>query len=189
MTKNGWELEIVRMRYHKEEQLDMGEACYVKHCWSTRPAYVLSATKDDCTVDLMYLYEPQGLLKQYYYQSSILARFQDEQLALCFLHVATTELGMQYMQRACTVSVTEAEKKAAQASSPVKDIEEDILKQWHSCFENFQIEACDFSVPTDVGPLPQEITWASMPNLLHSVANSIYHRYRNWMQAQEETEI
>ena len=95
MQEDGWEFEFVKMRYHKEEQLDIGtEACYVKHCGSTRPAYVLAAKKDGKTTDLMYVYQPMGLSRQYEWQGSILARFQNMQLALCFLQVASTELGI-----------------------------------------------------------------------------------------------
>ena len=125
MQADGWEFEFVKMRYHKEEQLDIGtEACYVKHCGSTRPAYVLAATKDSKTTDLMYVYEPMGLSRQYELQGSIRGRFQNLELALCFLQVASNEVGVKYMESACTVPMADEEAGLTE--------QENIREPWRS---------------------------------------------------------
>ena len=179
MQEDGWELEFVKMQYHKEEQLNIGtETCYVKHCWSTRPAYVLAATKDNKTTELMYVYEPMGLYRQYEVQGSILARFQNVQLALCFLKVASTELGVKYMDRACTVAMADQE-----ASS---EAQENILKEWRSAIDSFAIEACEFSVQQEITDLPRVRSWASMLSVLGVLAPRVCDKYLDWMTTREE---
>ena len=121
MREDGWELECVKFRYHKEEQLNVGtEACYVKHCRSTRPAYSLVGTKDGKTIDLMYVYQPMGLSREHTSQGSILARFQNMKLALYFLQVASTELGVKYLESACTVAMEDQEGASTQKDIPEK---------------------------------------------------------------------
>ena len=60
----------------------------------------------------MYVYQPMGLSREYGLQGSILARFQNMQLALCFLQVASTELGVKYMDNACTVPMTDQKARS-----------------------------------------------------------------------------
>ena len=179
MQDDGWEFDFVKMRYHKEEQLDIGtEACYVKHCGSTRLAYVLAATKEGKTTDLIYVYQPMGLSREYELQGSILARFQNLQLALCFLQVASTELGVKYMDSACTVPMAEQEATS-------KD-QEAILWQWRSLKTGYEIEACEFSVQEDIEHLPPIQSWSSMIRLLSVIAPSVCHMHTEWMYTQEE---
>ena len=167
------------MQYHKEEQLNVGsEACYVKHCNSTRPAYVLAATKGNESTELMYVYEPMGLDRQYDLQGSILARFKDVDLALCFLKVAETELGVKYMDRACTVAMADQE-----ASS---EAQENILKEWRSAIDSFAIEACEFSVQQEITDLPRVDSWASMLGVLGVLAPKVCDKYSDWITAQEQ---
>ena len=83
------------MRYHKEEQLNEDiEACYVKHCNSTRLAYVMIASKNAKAVEQMHLYQPMGLKRQHGKQGSILGRFFNRELGLCSHQIASQELGM-----------------------------------------------------------------------------------------------
>ena len=88
---------------HKEESYDIGqEACYVKQCGSVRPAFVLEAHRDSEVIELMYVYVPMGLEREYEIQRSVLARFGDHKVAICFLSVASEELGMGDVEDACT---------------------------------------------------------------------------------------
>jgi len=105
---NGFELQGPLKKNHKEEALDIGaEACYVKHCRSVRPAFVLEAHKVDEVIDLMYIYVPMGLERESALQGSILARFCSHELASCFLEVASEQLEMRYDSNACTVAIPE----------------------------------------------------------------------------------
>ena len=93
------ELHPVLMRYHKEEVAHVGtESVYVKHCRSTRCAFVKTATENGVTKDLMYIYEPMGLDRQANQMGSVLARFQCRNLAACFLEVLESKLAMKLME-------------------------------------------------------------------------------------------
>ena len=179
MEHDCWEFDFVRMRYHKEEQLDVGtEACYVKLCGSTRPAYVLAATKDGKSTDLMYVYQPMGLSRQYDLQGSILARFQNLHVALSFLQVASTGLGIKYMDNACTVPMAEQEGNA--------EAQKAILSQWQTLKAAYDIEACEFSVKKELEHLPPLQSWSSMIDLLNVIAPSVCDTHKKWMYTQEE---
>ena len=181
MKENGWDFDFVKMRYHKEEQLDVGtEACYVKHCASTRPAYVLAATKEGKTIDLMYVYQPMGLSRQYDTQGSILARFQDFNLALCFMQVAANHLDVRYMDNACTI--------AAAAEEATSQEQEELRLHWRVLKACFDIQDCDYSVQADIKDLPEIQSWYSMANLLGLIAPSVHAKHLAWMITQEEKE-
>ena len=97
------ELPPVIMRYHKEEVAHVGtESVYVKHCRSTRCAFIKTATVNGVTKDLMYIYEPMGLDRQADQMGSLLARFQNRNLAACFLDVLSSKLGMKIMEVCAT---------------------------------------------------------------------------------------
>ena len=179
MLKDGWEFDYVKMRYHKEEQLDVGtEACYVKHCASTRPAYVLAATKEGKTRNLMYVYQPMGLYKDYATQGSILARFQSFDLALCFMQVAASHLGVRYMDRACTIAVADEEATSQER--------EEIRNHWRTQKSFSDIRDCEYTVQPDVEELPLVQSWSAMVNLLDTIAPSVCAKHVEWMFAQED---
>ena len=88
----------VVMKYHKEEVADVGsEMCYVKHCGSTRCAFVKSVAIKGDVKDLMYIYEPMGLDRQADEQGGLLARFQSRSMAACFLYILDKHLDMKRM--------------------------------------------------------------------------------------------
>ena len=87
------------MRYHKEEVAHVGtESVYVKHCRSTRCAFVKAGAENGVTRDLMYIYQPMGFDRQADQMGSLLARFQCRNLAACFLEVLETNLDMRLME-------------------------------------------------------------------------------------------
>ena len=93
------DLPPVVMRYHKEEVAHVGtESVYVKHCRSTRCAFVKTVSVGGVEKDLMYIYEPMGLDRQADQMGSLLARFQCRDLAACFLEVLHSKLGMKLME-------------------------------------------------------------------------------------------
>ena len=93
------DLPPVIMRYHKEEVAHVGtESVYVKHCRSTRCAFVKTVSVNGVEKDLMYIYEPMGLDRQADQMGSLLARFQSRDLAACFLEVLSSKLGMKIME-------------------------------------------------------------------------------------------
>ena len=173
MRDDGWDLEYVKFRYHKEEQLNVGtEACYVKHCRSTRPAYCLVGTKDGKSTELMYVYQPMGLSREYTEQGSILARFQNIELALYFLQVASTKLGIKYLESACTVAM---ENQEGTSTPP------NILEIWRAAKGNYTIEDYDFSIKTDVKDLPAVSDWFSFSKFLDGIAQSVCVKHHEWM--------
>ena len=174
MEDEGWEFEFVKMRYHKEEQLNVGtEACLVKHCKQTRPAYVLSATKNSKSKDLMYVYEPMGLSQQHHRQGSILVRFQDWNLALCFLEIAYVQLGVGYMDFAVTVPMTDDVTEQAK-----------IRNAWTALKANYAIGASSFKVQPHVHDLPEVEAWPSLINLLGLISPTSCDKYKEWMLTQ-----
>ena len=52
------------------------------------------------------------LSREYESQGSILARFQNMELAWCFLDVASTELSIKYLDSACTVPIAKKEESS-----------------------------------------------------------------------------
>ena len=159
--------------------MDVGtEACYVKLCGSTRPAYVLAATKDGKSTDLMYVYQPMGLSRQHVLQGSIFARFKNLHVALSFLQVASTALGIKYMDNACTVPIAEQEGNA--------EVQKAILSQWQTLKAAYDIEACESSVKKELEDLPQVQSWSSMIDLLNVIAPSVCDTRKKWMYTQEE---
>ena len=150
----------------------------MKHCGSTRLAYVLAATKNGKTTNLMYVYEPMGLSRQYDFQGSMLARFRNHHLALSFLQVASTELGVKYMDNACTVPMADREGNA--------EVQKTVLSKWQTLKAAYDIEACEFSVKKELEHLPPVQSWSSMIDLLNVIAPSVCHTHKNWMYTQEE---
>ena len=172
--EEGWELEFVKMRYHKEEQLNVGtECCLVKHCRTTRPAYVLSGMKNSKSKDLMYVYEPMGLYQQHDSQGSILVRFQDWNLALCFLEVAYIHLGVEYMDFAVTVPMTDDVTKQAK-----------IRSEWTTLKAKYSIGPSSFSIEPDAVNLPEVEAWPGLINLLELISPEICSSYKEWMLIQ-----
>ena len=91
------------MRYHKEEVADVGtEGCYVKHCRSTRCAFVLTATVNGMGKDVVYIYEPMNLDRQAERQGGLLAWLQCSKLAICFLQVLSDKLDMTLLEHCST---------------------------------------------------------------------------------------
>ena len=173
MEDEGWDLEDVKFRYHKEEQLNVGtEACYVKHCRSTRPAYYLMGEKDGKSTELMYVYQPMGLSRQYPEQGSILARFQDMNLALYFLQVAWKELGVKYLHSACTVAMESQEGATPQTN---------ILDIWQAAKADYTIEDYDISIKTDPKDLPVVSEWCSFIAFLDAIAQPVCGKHHDWM--------
>ena len=83
---------------HKKESFDFGEeACYVKQCDSVQAAFVLEAHREDVVIQLIYVYVPMGLEREFEMQGSVLARFGSHELASCFFAVAVQELGIGYV--------------------------------------------------------------------------------------------
>jgi len=120
-------------RNHKEESYNLGvEACYVKHCGSVRPAYVLEASRHGEVQELMHIYIPMGLERQHELQSSILGRFRSHELAACFLSVATTELMVGYRAEACTCVLPDEASKHGTATT--------ILTSWQALIEAQQLQ-------------------------------------------------
>ena len=92
------ELHPVQMRYHKEEIADVGsENVYVRHCRSTRCAFVKTATVKGIDEELMYVYEPMGLDRQPDEMGTLLARFRNRNLAACFMEALFAKLRMKLM--------------------------------------------------------------------------------------------
>ena len=173
MRDEGWELEDVKFRYHKEEQLNVGtEACYVKHCRSTRPAYYLMGEKDGKSTELMYVYQPMGLSRQYPHQGSILARFRDMNLALHFLEVAWKQLGVKYLDSACTVAM-----ESQEGDTPQKDIR----AIWQAAKADYDIEDYAISIKTEPKDLPEVCDWSSFATFLALIAQPVCLKHHTWM--------
>ena len=62
-------------------------------------------------MQLMYVYVPMGLEREFEMQGSVLARFGSHELASCFIAVANEELGSAYVGEACTCIIPEDSKK------------------------------------------------------------------------------
>ena len=92
-----------------------------------RPAFVLEATRGDTVIDLMYVYIPMGLEREYKIQQSVLARFYSHELAACYLGVAHTFLEVGYVDTACTCTIPEKAKKHG--------TREDIRAKWDTLIE------------------------------------------------------
>ena len=184
MEKDGWAIDIVRMRYHKEEQLNIGtEACYVKHCNSTRPAYVWTATKDDKAVDLMYLYQPMGLARQYGKQGSILGRFFNREVALSFLQVASQELGMKYTKDSVSLPIME------QAMAKENKTAASILEQWETAKKSFAIEETELSLNSEFKHLQPVESWSTLTSLLRIVAPKVHKKRLEWLLEKNDESI
>ena len=184
MIEDGWEFDFVKMRFHKEEQLDVGtEACLVKHCGSTRPAYVLAATREGKRSDLMYVYQPMGLRHQYEEQGSILARFHNWNLALCFLQAASRALDIKYVKAACTVPGEDDEQNAAK--------QEQMLNNWHKSIDKYTIEKANLSLlddnPDFPFDLPEVDSWSGLMGMLGLIDRNLLDEYMEWMLQKDET--
>ena len=128
------------MRYHKEEQLNVGtEACYVKHCNSTRPAYVMTATKNAKAVDPMHLYQPMGLMRQHGKQGSILYRYARE-LALCSHQIASQKLGMKDSKNWVSLPII------PQAIAKRRKTAADMTGHWEAARKSFAIEETELNL-------------------------------------------
>ena len=170
------------MRYHKEEQLDVGtEACYVKHCNSTRAAYVMTATNKMKAVDLMYLYEPMGLKRQYKHQGSILGRFFNRDLALCFLQVASQELGMKYSKHSVSLPVV------PQAIAKEKKTAAEMIEQWETARESFAIEETELNLKSDFSLAPPVECWSTLTSLVKSIAPEVAKKRCKWLLNKSES--
>ena len=161
---NGFDLHGPVKRNHKEESLDIGaEACYVKHCGSVRPAFVLEAHRENELVDLMYIYVPMGLERESVLQSSILARFRSHELASCFLEVANEELGMGYVPQACTVAIpTNASKHGTR---------EHIVQAWKDLITLRALRRCYAIDRNQITP-SEVIEWISVRATVKLIAGS-----------------
>ena len=169
------------MRYHKEEQLNVGtEACYVKHCNSTRPAYVMTATKNMKAVDLMYLYQPMGLKRQYKHQGSILGRFFNRDLALCFLQVASQELGMKYSKQSVSLPVV------PQAMAKENKTRTEMIEQWEKARESFAIDETELNLKTDFSLAPPVECWSTLTSLVKSIAPEVAKKRCKWLLNKSE---
>ena len=161
---NGFDLHGPVKRNHKEESLDIGaEACYVKHCGSVRPAFVLEAHRENELVDLMYIYVPMGLERESALQGSILARFRSHELASCFLKVSNEELGMGYLPQACTVAIpTNASKHGTQ---------EHIVQAWKDLITLRALRRCYAIDRNQITP-SEVIEWTSVRATVMPIAGS-----------------
>ena len=169
------------MRYHKEEQLNVGtEACYVKHCNSTRPAYVMTATKNMKAVDLMYLYEPMGLKRQYKHQGSILGRFFNRDLALCFLQVASEDLDMKYSKHSVSLPVI------PQAIAKEKKTAPEMIEQWEAASESFEIKETELNLKSDFSLVQPVECWSTLTSLLKSIAPDVAKKRCKWLLNKSE---
>ena len=144
--------------------MDIGaEACYVKHCRSVRPAFVLEAHKVDEVIDLMYIYVPMGLERESALQGSILARFCSHELASCFLEVASEQLEMRYDSNACTVAIPENVRRHG--------TREDIVQSWNELIMQRALRPCyaielNQITPSDVGD------WNSVRETVMTIAGT-----------------
>jgi len=104
-----WELQGFTLcgpvkRNHKEETYNLGlDACYMTPCGSVQPAYVLEAERHGEVQELMHVYISRGLEHQHELQSSILGHFRSQELAACFVSIASTELLVGYRIRRPTL--------------------------------------------------------------------------------------
>ena len=172
---------MVRMRFHKEEQLDVGtEACYVKHCNSTRPAYVMTATNKTKAVDLMYVYEPMGLKRQFTHQGSILGRFFNRDLALCFLQVASQELGMKYSKHSVSLPVV------PQAMAKENKTSAEMIEQWEEARESFAIDETELNLKTDFSLAPPVECWSTLTSLVKVIAPDVAKKRCKWLLNKSE---
>ena len=187
MSEAGWEFDFVKMRFHKEEQLDVGtEACLVKHCRSTRPAYVLAATRDGKTSDLMYVYEPMGLRQQYEEQGSILARFHNWDVALCFLQAASDKLGLKYVEAACTMPGVDEETDAAKQQAK----QQAMVDKWKEALKEYAIEKGELSLLDDNPDFPYDLpevdSWTGLNGMLGLIDPKIQDDYMEWILQRDE---
>ena len=130
------------MRYHKEEQLNEDiEACYVKHCNSTRPAYVMIVSpKRAMPVEQMHLYQPMGLKRQHGKQGSILGRFFNRELGLCSHQIASQELGMKDSKHLVSLPII------PQAIAKRRKTAADMTGHWEAARKSFAIEETELNL-------------------------------------------
>ncbi len=130
---SGWSFEDGPVvRNHKEQSYGVGtEAVYVKQCNSVRVYYAYEATREQETIELMHLYVPMGLSRQYGSQGSLLGRMRSHELAACLLAVASSRLEVRYEPENCTCTVPPEAKKHGTPES--------IMARWKELIASLQV--------------------------------------------------
>ena len=130
-----------------------------------RPAYVLEAVQDGESIELMHVYIPMGIERQYEKQSCIFGRFRCHELAVCFLVAAKKYLSMGYSSHACKCVVPDEARKNGTPA--------DIMAKWEDLVQQRQLRDA-YSLDLNLIVSPTVYGWKETRKVIELYVGKIF---------------